>query len=156
MIRIENLVKRYGRRCALDHLNLEIGTGVIFGLLGPNGAGKTTLLSILNGLSTFQAGKIHIFGLPLQRETAEIRRRTAYIPQSPAFYENLSVLENLRFFGGIQKIRGAALRQAIVQALSVNRLEDCHQQKAGTLSGGQKQRLNIAIGLLNNPRVAVF
>ncbi len=156
MISIKNLIKRYDDLLALDHLDLEVGKGVIFGLLGPNGAGKTTLVSILNGLTSFQEGEIEVFGLPLSKEITAIRQRTAFIPQSLALYENLSVIENLRFFAGIQKITGATLRHNLDYAISVNRLQPMLEQKAATLSGGQKRRLNIAIGLLNNPELLYF
>jgi len=156
MITIQNLVKRYDDLLALDHIDLSIGKGVIFGLLGPNGAGKTTLVSILNGLTNFQEGEIKVFGLPLTKELAAIRKRCAFIPQALALYENLSVIENLRFFAGIQKITGADLRHNLDYAISVNRLQPMLKQKAGTLSGGQKRRLNIAIGLLNNPEILYF
>ncbi len=156
MIAIRNLVKRYGEKTALDHLDLQIGQGVVFGLLGPNGAGKTTLVSILNGLTDYDEGSVEVFGLPLRQELEDIRRRTAFIPQSLALYENLSVIENLRFFGGIQNIKGDTLRRNIDHAVAVNRLEPMLEQKAGTLSGGQKRRLNIAIGLLNDPEILYF
>ncbi len=156
MIAIRNLVKRYSEKTALDHLDLQIGQGVVFGLLGPNGAGKTTLVSILNGLTDYDEGSVEVFGLPLRQELEEIRRRTAFIPQSLALYENLSVIENLRFFGGIQNIKGDTLRRNIDHAVAVNRLEPMLEQKAGTLSGGQKRRLNIAIGLLNDPEILYF
>lgn len=156
MISIKNLVKHYNNHIALDHINLNIGKGVILGLLGPNGAGKTTLVSILNGLIDFQEGEIEIFGLPLSQELKAIRKRSSFIPQSLALYDNLTVLENLRFFAGIQKIRGKALHHNVDYALSVNRLHPLLDHKAGILSGGQKRRLNIAIGLLNNPEILYF
>lgn len=156
MIRIENLLKKYDDNIALNYLSLEVGKGVIFGLLGPNGAGKTTLVSILNGLSDFQEGGISLFGLSLRENLAAIRQRCSLIPQTLAFYENLSVIENLRFFAGIQNIYGTELKQSIAYAIRVNRLESMLDKKARTLSGGQKRRLNIAIGLLNNPDIIFF
>ncbi|MBW6520346.1 MAG: ABC transporter ATP-binding protein [Desulfoarculaceae bacterium] len=156
MITIKNLVKRYGTHCALDHVDLHVDKGIILGLLGPNGAGKTTLVSILNGLTDFQEGTVEIFGLELDKEPRAIRRRSSFIPQSLALYDNLTVIENLRFFAGIQKISGQCLRDTLDSALSVNRLHSMLDQKAGTLSGGQKRRLNIAIGLLNNPEILYF
>ena len=156
MIRVENLLKKYGDITALDHLSLEVNKGVIFGLLGPNGAGKTTLVSILNGLSDFQEGSIDIFGLPLQENLKSIRQRCSLIPQTLAFYENLSVIENLRFFAGVQNIQRAALKQNIAYAVEVNHLEPLLDQRASTLSGGQKRRLNIAAGLLNDPDILFF
>ncbi len=156
MISIKNLSKCYGDLLALDHIDLSVGKGVIFGLLGPNGAGKTTLISILNGLTAFQEGEVEVFGLSLAKDIVEIRKHTSFIPQSLALYENLRVIENLRFFAEIQNITGATLRHNIDYAISVNRLEPLLEQKSATLSGGQKRRLNIAIGLLNNPELLYF
>lgn len=156
MIRITNLVKQYGDHLALKQLTMEVDKGVIFGLLGPNGAGKTTLVSILNGLTRFQQGAVTVFGLDLHSNLKEIRRRSTFIPQSLALYDNLSVIENLRFFAGIQSLSGKILQNNIDYAISVNHLEDLLEQKAATLSGGQKRRLNIAIGLLNNPEILYF
>jgi len=156
MISIKNLVKQYGAYIALDHINLDVDKGVILGLLGPNGAGKTTLVSILNGLIDFQEGEIEIFGLPLRQALKAIRRRSSFTPQSLALYDNLTVLENLRFFAGIQQISGKTLHNSLDYAISANRLLPLLDHQAGILSGGQKRRLNIAIGLLNNPEILYF
>jgi ABC-2 type transport system ATP-binding protein len=156
MISVRNLLKQYDGKTALNHLSLEVGQGVIFGLLGPNGAGKTTLVSILNGLTDFQEGAVEVLGLPLRENLRTIRKQCSLIPQSLAFYDNLSVLENLRFFAGIQNIKAARLKKNIDYAIGVNRLERMLEQKAATLSGGQKRRLNIAIGLLNDPQILYF
>lgn len=156
MISIKNLSKSYGNIKALDQLDLEIAKGTIFGLLGPNGAGKTTLVSILNGLLKFDSGEITIFGVELGAHLGEIRRRSAFIPQALALYDNLSVIENLHFFAGIQNISGTILHRNLDYAISVNRLESILEQRAQTLSGGQRRRLNIAIGLLNNPELLYF
>jgi ABC-2 type transport system ATP-binding protein len=156
MIKINNLLKRYDEKVALDHLSLEIKAGGIFGLLGPNGAGKTTLISILNGLTGFDEGEVSVFGLPLLGNLTGIRKRCALVPQSLAFYDNLTVMENLTFFGGIQNIQAAPLKKSIAYAVETNRLGAMLNQKAATLSGGQKRRLNIAIGLLNDPDILFF
>lgn len=156
MIKINNLLKRYDEKVALDHLSLEIKAGSVFGLLGPNGAGKTTLISILNGLTRFDGGEVSVFGLPLPKNLTEIRKRCALVPQSLAFYDNLTVMENLRFFGGIQNIPPERLKKSIAYAVETNRLGAMLNQKAATLSGGQKRRLNIAIGLLNDPDILFF
>ncbi|MEA3455721.1 MAG: ABC transporter ATP-binding protein [Campylobacterota bacterium] len=156
MIRVDNLLKKYGDITALDHLSLEVNEGIIFGLLGPNGAGKTTLVSILNGLSDFQGGSVDIFGLPLRENLRSIRQRCSLVPQTLALYENLTVIENLRFFAGVQNIRGDSLKENIAYAIEVNHLEPLLDQKASTISGGQKRRLNIAAGLLNDPDILFF
>ncbi len=156
MITIKKLVKRYDDRLALDHLDLSIAKGVIFGLLGPNGAGKTTLIAILNGLTDFQEGEIEIMAMPLGKNLKKIRKRCAFIPQSPAFYDNLSVIENLRFFAGIQQISGSERRDNLDYAITINRLQPLLGKRAAILSGGQKKRLNIAVGLLNKPEIIYF
>jgi len=156
MIKIENLLKKYDDKVALDHLSLEIKAGTVFGLLGPNGAGKTTLISILNGLTTFDEGSVKVFDLPLSENLHAIRKRCALVPQTLAFYENLTVIENLNFFGGIQNIPADILKRNIEYAVETNRLGAMLKQKSSTLSGGQKRRLNIAIGLLNNPDILFF
>ena len=152
MIKITNLSKSYGDTKALDNLSLEIQEGSIFGLLGVNGAGKTTLLSILNGLVTQDSGEIEFFGLNMKESKKEVKTLSSIIPQHLAFYENLSVKENLDFFADVQN----ATKEHYDKAVQVNSLQDLLNQKASTLSGGQKRRLNIAIGLLNNPKVIYF
>ncbi len=152
MIKISNLTKTYGDKKALDSLSLEIQEGSIFGLLGVNGAGKTTLLSILNGLFDADSGEIEMFGFDMKHNKKEIKTISSIIPQNLAFYENLSVKENLDFFADIQK----ATKEDYEKAVEVNSLSSLLNQKASTLSGGQKRRLNIAIGLLNNPKVIYF
>ncbi|CAM2825332.1 ABC transporter ATP-binding protein [Vibrio diazotrophicus] len=156
MIQIEALTKSYNEVKALDNLSLVIPSNSIFGLLGPNGAGKTTLMSILNGLLTYDAGSVSFFGMPLAKNLKEIRERCSLIPQSLAFYEHLSVKENLKFFAGIQGIKGERFHQNFEYAIETNRLSSMLTRKASTLSGGQKRRLNIAIGLLNNPDILFF
>ena len=152
MIKISNVTKTYGDKKALDNLSLEIKEGSVFGLLGVNGAGKTTLLSILNALVEMDSGEVEIFGHSLSKEKTKIKSLSSIIPQHLAFYENLSVKENLDFFAKIQK----ASQEDYDKAVSVNTLNGLMKQKASTLSGGQKRRLNIAIGLLNNPKVIYF
>lgn len=156
MINISGLNKSYGKKKALDNLTLSIPSNSIYGLLGPNGAGKTTLISILNGLVSYDSGEVTFFDLPLKKNLSVIRQRCSLIPQSLAFYENLSVKENLQFFAGVQKIKGQALKDNLSYAVETNRLSSMMDQKSATLSGGQKRRLNIAIGLLNNPDILFF
>ena len=156
MIKINALDKCYGDKKALNGLSLSIPENTIYGLLGPNGAGKTTLISILNGLISFDSGEVSFFDLPLKKNLKSIRSRCSLIPQTLAFYENLSVKENLTFFAGVQKIKGKTLKHNLAYAVETNRLSAMMDQKSSTLSGGQKRRLNIAIGLLNNPDVLFF
>ncbi len=152
MIQITNLVKQYGDITALDSLSLNIKEKQIFGLLGVNGAGKTTLLSALNGLLNVDSGSIEIFGLDINKDKKEIKAISSIIPQHLAFYDDLTVKENLDFFAKVQKAKPGALDQSI----EVNSLNPLLSQMTRTLSGGQKRRLNIAIGLLNSPTIIYF
>ncbi|KLN66130.1 ABC transporter ATP-binding protein [Vibrio sp. VPAP30] len=156
MIQIKALSKSYNDVKALDNLSLTVPSNSIFGLLGPNGAGKTTLMSILNGLLSYDSGNITFFDQPLSNNLKAIRQRCSLIPQSLAFYEHLTVKENLNFFAGIQGIKGKSFSRNFAYAVETNRLSSMLERKASTLSGGQKRRLNIAIGLLNNPDVLFF
>jgi len=152
MIKISNVSKAYGSLKALNNISIEINKGTIFGLLGINGAGKSTLLSILNGLSNIDSGEIRIFDFNLKTQKSKIKDISSIIPQNLAFYDNLSVNENIEFFSKVQN----AKTEDIQKAIELNKLQDILIQKASTLSGGQKRRLNIAIGLLNNPQIIYF
>ena len=152
MIKVSNVVKNYDDIKALDNLSFEVKKGTIFGLLGVNGAGKSTILSILNGLTSVESGKIEVFGYDIKNDTRKIKKISSIIPQNLAFYEQLTVKENLEFFKNVQN----GSNQAYEKALHVNKLEAILNQKASTLSGGQKRRLNIAIGLLNDPKIIYF
>jgi len=152
LIKVSNVTKRYGDIKALDGLSLEIKKGRIFGLLGVNGAGKSTLLSVLNGLTDIDEGDVEIFGLDLKKEIREIRNISSIVPQNLAFYEKLTVKENLEFFSNIQK----ASKENFLKAIEINDLSELLNQEASTLSGGQKRRLNMAIGLLNDPQIIYF
>jgi len=152
MIKVSNVVKKYGELKALDGLSLNIKKGTIFGLLGVNGAGKSTILSILNGLSKFDSGEIEVFGFDIKKDIKRIKEISSIIPQNLAFYEKLTVKENLEFFAKIQN----ATKENYDKAIEINTLTEVLNQRASTLSGGQKRRLNIAIGLLNDPQIIYF
>jgi ABC-2 type transport system ATP-binding protein len=151
-IRVCDVIKTYNDVQALDHLSLEVKCGSIFGLLGVNGAGKSTLLSILNGLSKFDSGSVEVFGYDLKTQKHKIREISSIVPQNLAFYEKLTVQENLDFFSKIQKATKASFETAV----EINSLNTLFKQEAGTLSGGQKRRLNMAIGMLNDPKIIYF
>ncbi len=152
MIKVRDVVKKYGDLIALDGLSFDVKSGTVFGLLGVNGAGKSTILSILNGLSKMDEGDIKIDGLDINIDTKEIKKFSSLVPQNLAFYDKLSVKENLDFFAKIQN----ADENNYKKAIEINSLNDLLNQRASTLSGGQKRRLNIAIGLLNNPKIIYF
>lgn len=155
MIHIDNVTKFYPRQQqpALDSVTLHIPEGSVFGLLGPNGAGKTTLISILVGLQRHNRGEIRFNGKPLEQNLAEVRAMTGFVPQDLAFYPMLTVAENLDFYVAASGVPKAERTQRVAQAVAAAKLEQHYRKSAHALSGGLKRRLNLAIGLLNNPRV---
>ncbi|MFI4967116.1 MAG: ABC transporter ATP-binding protein [Gammaproteobacteria bacterium] len=155
MIEVQGLSFRYpgAERDALQQLSLQVKAGSLFGLLGPNGSGKTTLISILTGLLQAGAGDISIGGEALPAGMRRVQGFSALVPQDYAFYPRLTVSENLRFFGGALSLGGAELDTRLQEASAVAGLESFASTRAEHLSGGLKRRLNLAIGLLNRPRL---
>jgi len=152
-IKIKNLNKSYGKFKVLDGLNLDIAEGSLFGLLGPNAAGKTTLVSVLNFLISKDSGDIKIHGFDFDKDSAKIKKISAFVPQTYAFYPNLTAYENLEFFGALHGLKGATLLNAINYSIEATALEKFRNKQADNFSGGIKRRLNIAIGLLNKPKI---
>ena len=157
-LNVEALSFRYpgGSEAALDEVTLAIPDGGIFGLLGPNGAGKTTLIAILAGQLRGATGRIAAGG-----ETLEVLRRRqprclGLVPQEYAFYPMLTCSENLRFFGGVQGLSSAKLKERIETVATFSRIESVLKRRAGQLSGGLKRRLNLAIGLLGEPEILLL
>lgn len=155
MIQIEDLSFRYPRaeRDAIQGLSLQVRAGSLFGLLGPNGSGKTTLISILTGLQTALSGQVRVDGHPLPAGVRAIQACSALVPQDYAFYPRLTVRENLRFFGGVLALAPHELASRLAAALAIAGLKSFERSRAEQLSGGLKRRLNLAIGLLNRPRL---
>ncbi len=158
VIRINQLNYRYAPDAPLSlvDLNLSVPAGSLFGLLGPNGAGKTTLLSLLGGLLPCPPGRITADGQDLAAGTSRGAPGLSLVPQEHAFYSPLSVIDNLSIFAGVQGLGGADRRDRIGRAVRVTGLEDWLDKRADTLSGGLKRRLNLAIGLLNRPRILLL
>ena len=153
MIKINHLYKSYGQQVILDDINLSIQKGVITGLLGPNGAGKTTLVSILIGIIPRDKGEIFIDGLDLDKHLPEIQTICSIVPQNLAIYPMLSAYENLEYFGGLQGLKGQKLKSRIDYCTEVASLQSFLTKRVHKFSGGMKRRLNLAIGLLNTPRM---
>jgi ABC-2 type transport system ATP-binding protein len=158
VIEVQGLSFRYpgADRDALHELSLEVRAGSLFGLLGPNGSGKTTLISILTGLLRPGAGSLRVGGETLPQGLSAAQAMSALVPQDYAFYPRLTVMENLRFFGGVLSLSGDDLASRIQEASAVAGLESFVGTRAEHLSGGLKRRLNLAIGLLNRPRLLLL
>jgi ABC-2 type transport system ATP-binding protein len=153
MIEINHLYKSYGKQLVLDDINLSIHKGEITGLLGPNGAGKTTLVSILIGIMPRDKGDIFIDGMDIDKNLPEIQTICSIVPQNLAIYPMLSAYENLEYFGGLQGLKGPKLKARIDYCTEIASLESFLKKRVHKFSGGMKRRLNLAIGLLNNPRI---
>lgn len=158
MLRIDGVSYRYrdATSAALQNVSLEIPGSGVYGLLGPNGAGKTTLISVLAGLLTVTDSDISLNGQALACIRSENPRAIALVPQDYAFYPMLTVLENLRFFGGTLGLRGAELKSQTESAIAFARLEQVVGKRAEQLSGGLRRRLNLAIGLLGKPQLLLL
>lgn len=156
MLELKNLTKRYGERVAVDRLSLCVKRGERFGLLGPNGAGKTTTISMLVGALKPDSGEILFHGEPLSGETDPLKSKIGYVPQELALYEDLTAAENLRFFGAVYGLGGAALAERVHYGLELVGLTDRAKSRVRTFSGGMKRRLNLAAALLHEPELLVL
>ncbi|WP_309721496.1 ABC transporter ATP-binding protein [Armatimonas sp.] len=156
MLELKNLTKRYGERVAVDRLSFCVKRGERFGLLGPNGAGKTTAISMLVGALKPDSGEILFHGEPLSGESDPLKSKIGYVPQELALYEDLTAVENLRFFGAIYGLGGAKLTERVDVALEVAGLTDRAKSRVRTYSGGMKRRLNLAAALLHEPELLVL
>ena len=156
MIHIENLVKRYGETLALDHLNLDIKEGEIFGLLGPNGSGKTTALNCLLALLKYDRGDIRIFGKPMTPASYEIKQQIGVVFQNVAVFNQMSVQENVDFFCGLYVPDREKRRKLTEEALLFAGLQDYRRKRPRQLSEGLLRRLNIACGMAHRPRLLIL
>ena len=151
VIVVRDLVRKFGDFTAVASTSFDVGRGEIFGLLGPNGAGKTTTFRMLCGLLPSTSGHLEVAGVNLRTARAEARRRIGYVSQKFALYGNLTVRENLEFFGGAYRLRGNALRQRVDAVVEQFGLEP--SALSGLLPGGYKQRLAMAAGLIHEPEI---
>lgn len=147
------LTKRYGDVVALDHLDLEVPSGAIFGCLGPNGAGKTTLVRLLTGLARPTAGRSMVAGFDVATGGSSLRRRLSTLDQQPQYYSWMSGRELLTFVGDLYGLRGTLLRKRVEEALALTELTGAAKRTVGGYSGGMRQRLGLAQALINQPDV---
>jgi linearmycin/streptolysin S transport system ATP-binding protein len=156
MLHVKNLRKTFGPLVAVDDVTFAVEPGELVGLLGPNGAGKTTTVSMIAGLLSPDRGDVLVAGRRLEGDTDQSKRRIGLVPQDLALYEELSARANLRFFGALYGLSGAALNRAIEAALELVGLADRTSDRVKTFSGGMKRRLNLAAGLLHDPDILLL
>ena len=156
VVAIDNLVKRYGDKVAVDHFSLVVKEGEILGLLGPNGSGKTTTINCLLALLKYDKGSVTIFGKEMKPESYDIKSEIGVVMQNVAVVETLNVYENVDFFCGLY-IKDKALRKKYVEeALEFTGLTEYKKYKPMKLSGGLLRRLNIACGIAHKPKLIIF
>lgn len=156
IVHIENLVKRYGELTALNHLNLDIREGEIFGLLGPNGSGKTTAINCMLSLLKYEKGQIEIFGEPMRPDNYQVKKQIGIVFQNVAVFDELTVQENIDYFCGLYIGDKKKRKELVENAIHFVGLEDYRKMRPKKLSGGLLRRLNIACGIAHKPRLIIL
>jgi drug efflux transport system ATP-binding protein len=150
---VHDLVKRFGDFTAVDHLNLEIRKGEVFGFLGPNGAGKSTTIRMLCGLLRPSAGQALVAGFDVARKPESVRQNIGYMSQKFSLYNDLKVIENLRLFAGLYSVPSDTLAERISWALEMANLKGRENSITAELPGGWKQRLALGCAVLHKPPI---
>lgn len=153
ILEVQQLVKKYGEKTAVNGISFEILESEIFSLLGPNGAGKTTTISVLSTLLAPTSGDAVIGGHSVTKEPMAVRKLIGVVPQDIALYEELTARENLSFWGQMYNLSGKELNTRIDQVLEQVGLSSHAKERIRTFSGGMKRRVNIGVGLLHKPRL---
>ena len=153
ILQVDNLVKKFGDFEAVKAVSFSVDEGEVFGLLGPNGAGKTTIISMLTGVLEPTSGTARISGYDIHTSLSEAKKVNGLVPQDLALYPTLSARANLNFFGRTYGLRGKQLKERVEDVLRVVALSDRADQAVEKYSGGMKRRVNIAAGLVHQPRL---
>lgn len=152
---INNLGFTYPRQSnsCFSNLSLTVFEGERFGLFGPNGAGKTTLMNCMTGLLQYQHGSIKLLGNEIAHHKKSVNSLFGFVPQDFSFYQELSPAENLAFFGAWSGLQKTAIKNKTTELLEVLGLSDVRNKKVQEFSGGMKRRVNLAIGVIHNPKI---
>ncbi|MEX2234795.1 MAG: ABC transporter ATP-binding protein [Cyclobacteriaceae bacterium] len=153
VIKTERLTKHFGDFYAVNEITFEVGRGEIFGFLGANGAGKTTAMRMLIGLSKPSSGNASIAGFDVYHETEKIKKNIGYMSQKFSLYEDLTVMENVRFFGGIYGLSGKTLREKSESLVEQLGLQSARKKLVGSLPLGWKQKLSFSVAILHDPKI---
>ncbi len=156
IVQIENLVKRYGDVLALDHLDLNIEEGEIYGLLGPNGSGKSTAIGCMLALLKYDRGSVRIFGKEMKPTSYDIKQQTGLVLQNVAVFDELTVYENIDYFCGLYVKDRMTRKKLVEEALEFTDLCEYRKKRPQKLSGGLLRRLNIACGIAHKPRLIIL
>ncbi len=156
IVKMDQVTKKFGDVTAVDRVSLEIREGEIFGLLGPNGAGKSTAINMITGLLTIDKGSISILGSDVRRDKMTAKSYVGIVPQDIAIYEDLTSLENVKFFASLYGLRRKELEAAALEALEFTGLSEKKKEFPKSFSGGMKRRLNIACAIAHKPRLIIM
>jgi ABC-2 type transport system ATP-binding protein len=156
VLRCTDLHKSFGTLKAVDGVSFEIAGGETYGLLGPNGAGKTTMISMVAGVLEADSGDVTVDGLRMTPAALEAKARIGYVPQDVALYPDLSARENLRFFASLYRMGRRQARERVTEVLDIVGLSERADEQVQKYSGGMKRRLNIAVGLIHQPRLLIL
>ena len=156
VVKVENLVKRYKELIAVDHFNLDIKEGEVFGLLGPNGSGKSTTLHCILSLLKYDKGTIEVFGEKMTENSYHLKKDIGVIMQNVAVFEELNVYQNIDYFCGLYITDKKKRKQYVEEAIQFVGLEDYKKFLPKKLSGGLLRRLNIACGIAHKPKLLIF
>ena len=152
-IAVDTLTKRFGSFTAVNHVSFEVARGEIFGFLGPNGSGKTTTIRMMLGLMAPSAGSVHVLGMKVDGDTRRIRPRVGYMSQRFSLYNDLTVMQNLSFYGAAYGLSNQVLQDRITEALALAGLAGRSDARTRELSGGWRQRLALSAAILHRPEV---
>ena len=153
IIQVESLTKRFGDFSAVDAITFKVGKGEIFGFLGANGAGKTTAMKMLIGISNPTSGKAHVAGYDVFTQAENIKKSIGYMSQKFALYDDLTVKENITFFGGIYGLSGAQIKEKTALMIEELELHEVAHQLVGALPLGWKQKISFSVALLHDPKI---
>lgn len=156
VVKVDNLVKRYGDLIALDHLNLEVKEGEVYGLLGPNGSGKTTAINCILSLLKYDKGTIEVFDKPMSPDAYDIKQNIGIIMQNVAVFDELTVYENIDYFCGLYISDKQKRKKLVDEAIDFVALNDFKKFYPKKLSGGLLRRLNIACGIAHKPKLIIL
>ena len=156
VVKIENLVKRYKEVLALDHFNLEINEGEVFGLLGPNGSGKTTTINCILSLLSYDKGDVEVFGKKMTPDNYEAKRNIGVVMQNVAVFDELTVYENIDYFCGLYISDKSTRKKYVEEAIDFTGLNEFRKFRPKKLSGGLLRRLNIACGIAHKPELIIL
>jgi ABC-2 type transport system ATP-binding protein len=157
MIQATNIRKTFGKRKAIDNINFDVRKGEIFGLVGPDGAGKTTLMRIICNLLTPDSGEVFVMGIAArERERKKEASNYGYMPQRFSLYGDLTVMENLIFFGSMYQLKKEVIRERSEEILTLTNLIQFKDRYADNLSGGMKQKLALTCALVTRPKLLIL